>query len=122
MSEPEGLSDSELAAAWGDVDGAEAAPARVLNQNEIDDLMGFDDLPDAGEQQSGLQKVVNAGLISSSERSRLAATALMRRRMVSLNSRFLAIASLLDRRVGCATRNASSLAIARSTLGALIGR
>ena len=66
MSESEGFSDSELAAAWGDaaVDGAEAAPARVLNQDEIDDLMGFDDLPDTGEQQSGLQKVVNAGLIS----------------------------------------------------------
>jgi flagellar motor switch protein FliM len=66
MTEPEGISDSELAAAWGDLagDGAEAAPARVLNQDEIDDLMGFDDLEDAGEQQSGLQKVVNAGLIS----------------------------------------------------------
>jgi flagellar motor switch protein FliM len=66
MSGSEGLSDSELAAAWGEVavDGAEAAPARVLSQDEIDDLMGFDDLEDAGEQQSGLQKVVNAGLIS----------------------------------------------------------
>src|ERR1700742_1807310 len=66
MNESEGLSDSELAASWGDLagDGGEAAPARVLNQDEIDDLMGFDDLEDVGEQQSGLQKVVNAGLIS----------------------------------------------------------
>ncbi|HET6306648.1 MAG TPA: flagellar motor switch protein FliM [Rhodopila sp.] len=65
MTAPDELSDEELAA-WGDVtgDGADSAPARVLNQNEIDDLMGFDDLPDSGQQQSGLRKVVNAGLIS----------------------------------------------------------
>ncbi|MDR3535102.1 MAG: flagellar motor switch protein FliM [Acetobacteraceae bacterium] len=59
-------SDADLAAAWGDVsaDGTEAAPARVLSQTEIDDLMGFDDLPVVGEPESGLRKVVKAGLIS----------------------------------------------------------
>jgi flagellar motor switch protein FliM len=66
MSGSEDFSDSDLAAAWGDVpaDAAETVPARVLSQTEIDDLMGFDDLPDTGEQQSGLRRVVNAGLIS----------------------------------------------------------
>ncbi|HEX3573801.1 MAG TPA: flagellar motor switch protein FliM [Rhodopila sp.] len=66
MSVSQDLSDAELMAAWGDgaADGAEAVPARVLSQTEIDDLMGFDDLPDAGEQESGLRKVVSAGLIS----------------------------------------------------------
>jgi flagellar motor switch protein FliM len=66
MSGSEDFSETELAAGWGDVpaDGAETAPARVLSQTEIDDLMGFDDLPDTGEEQSGLRKVVNAGLIS----------------------------------------------------------
>jgi flagellar motor switch protein FliM len=66
MSVSQDLSDAELMATWGDgaADGAEAVPARVLSQTEIDDLMGFDDLPDAGEQESGLRKVVSAGLIS----------------------------------------------------------
>jgi flagellar motor switch protein FliM len=66
MSGSGDLSDQDLAAGWGDVaaDGADAAPARVLSQTEIDDLMGFDDLPDVAEQPSGLRKVVDAGLIS----------------------------------------------------------
>ena len=40
-------SDEDLAAAWGaETEGGEgAAPARVLNQAEIDSLLGFDDGP-----------------------------------------------------------------------------
>ncbi len=53
-------------AGWGDVagDGKDAAPTRVLSQTEIDDLMGFDDIPEVDEPQSGLHRVVKAGLIS----------------------------------------------------------
>ena len=58
--------DDEADAGWGDAapGGAEAAPARVLSQTEIDDLMGFDDVADVVEEKSGLQRVVSAGLIS----------------------------------------------------------
>jgi hypothetical protein len=45
-------------------DGPEAASARVLSQTEIDDLVGFNDLPVASEPKSGLHRVVSAGLIS----------------------------------------------------------
>jgi flagellar motor switch protein FliM len=80
--ETEGDDAEDLAAAWGaavDADaGGEASdpfddmdmamesaqPARVLSQVEIDSLMGFDDAPDSGEQQSGIRKVVSAGLVS----------------------------------------------------------
>jgi flagellar motor switch protein FliM len=65
MSGSKDLTDAELAG-WGEVasDGADAAPARVLSQTEIDDLMGFDDVPEADDPPSGLRQVVNAGLIS----------------------------------------------------------
>jgi len=59
---------------------------------------------------------LSAGLNSSSERVRNAATSLMRCRMASLNARLCAFASaLLVCRTGCA-RKASSAPIARSTL------
>ena len=69
--------DEDLAAAWGaateealdpaDVTAAvtdEAAAARLLSQTEIDRLMGFDEAPESDAQQSGIRKVVNAGLVS----------------------------------------------------------
>ncbi len=62
-----GEDDDELPPGWGDAageDGEDGKPARVLNQNEIDDLMGFDDGPSTAAPQSGLQKVVKAGLVS----------------------------------------------------------
>ena len=60
-------SDEELAAAWG----AEAAgdevqptqPARVLNQAEIDSLLGFDEGTAGGENRSGMQKIISSGLV-----------------------------------------------------------
>jgi flagellar motor switch protein FliM len=69
-------SDADLAARWGaepDVDAgggagargaAPAQPERVLNQAEIDSLLGFDDGPSSGENVSGMQKIISAGLIS----------------------------------------------------------
>jgi flagellar motor switch protein FliM len=76
------LSDEDLAAAWGaetdandaptdtdgtDTDGAElqpTQPARVLNQAEIDSLLGFDDGPGSGENRSGIQRIISSGLVS----------------------------------------------------------
>jgi flagellar motor switch protein FliM len=65
MSETEDLS-AEDAAGWGETpaEGAEIPATRVLTQTEIDGLMGFDDAPDVDEQQTGLGKIVNAGMTS----------------------------------------------------------
>lgn len=67
-------SDEDLAAAWGaetdtpDAAEAEAAPpaqaARVLNQAEIDSLLGFDDGPSSGESRTGMQRIISSGLVS----------------------------------------------------------
>ncbi|HSZ90596.1 MAG TPA: flagellar motor switch protein FliM [Acetobacteraceae bacterium] len=61
-------SDEELAAAWGaEAAGDEAQPtqpARVLNQAEIDSLLGFDEGAAGGENRSGMQKIISSGLVS----------------------------------------------------------
>ena len=41
-----------------------AATDRVLNQAEIDSLLGFDNALDSGEAASGMQRIISAGLIS----------------------------------------------------------
>ncbi len=61
--------EDDLAAAWGaeleETPGeAPAAPTRVLNQAEIDSLLGFDNASDGGESASGMQRIISAGLIS----------------------------------------------------------
>jgi len=71
--------EEDLAAAWGNAlaeeetpaeEGGEAAPAaapdaaRVLNQAEIDSLLGFGGAADTNEEQSGIQRIVSAGLVS----------------------------------------------------------
>ncbi len=45
---------------------AEDAPdqARVLNHAEIDSLLGFGDTPEAEDEQSGIRRIVSAGLVS----------------------------------------------------------
>ena len=71
-------SEEELAAAWGaDLEdesapaggdaGGEAAPVppqRVLNQAEIDSLLGFDAGPADGENRTGMQRIISSGLVS----------------------------------------------------------
>lgn len=64
-------SDEDLAATWGaDVDEASngssdgVQSARVLNQAEIDSLLGFDEGPSGGENHSGMQKIISSGLVS----------------------------------------------------------
>ena len=65
--------EDDLAAAWGDALEQEGAPAaaapapdstRVLNQAEIDSLLGFSSAPETEEEQSGIQRIVSAGLVS----------------------------------------------------------
>ena len=64
--------DEELAAAWGaDTEGegggdaaAPAQPARVLNQAEIDSLLGFDNGPEGDESRTGMQRIISSGLVS----------------------------------------------------------
>jgi flagellar motor switch protein FliM len=63
-SEP---SEEDLAAAWGAATENEdegAQSARVLNQAEIDSLLGFDDGPSSGENRTGMQKIISSGLVS----------------------------------------------------------
>ena len=67
-------SDEDLAAAWGAATDAKEAenadpdepaqPARVLNQAEIDSLLGFDDGPSGGDNSTGMQKIISSGLVS----------------------------------------------------------
>ncbi len=72
MPGPSEMSDEDLAASWGadtaGEDGGEASaaaqPARVLNQAEIDSLLGFDDGPSTGENRTGMQKIISSGLVS----------------------------------------------------------
>jgi flagellar motor switch protein FliM len=71
--------DDDLAAAWGaaldEEDGADAATgtegdapgpdaARVLNQAEIDSLLGFDSKGGDGGEESGIQRIISSGLVS----------------------------------------------------------
>ena len=68
------MSDEEedLAAAWGAAiqdaaTGGEAAapePARVLNQAEIDSLMGFGGGDGDGGEKSGIERIISSGLVS----------------------------------------------------------
>jgi flagellar motor switch protein FliM len=61
-----GTEEEDLAAAWGEEteESTPAQPARVLNQAEIDSLMGFEDGPSGGEQTSGIQRIISSGLVS----------------------------------------------------------
>ncbi len=65
----------DLAAEWdamvGGEDGDDAAGAgagrestRVLNQDEIDSLLGFDDEHEEGSEKSGIQAILNSALVS----------------------------------------------------------
>ena len=61
MSEPAANAAGDLSA-W---DGApDSQPARVLNQAEINSLLGFDDAANGGESRSGMQRIISSGLVS----------------------------------------------------------
>ena len=60
-------SDEDLAAAWGaetEEGGEPGQSARVLNQAEIDSLLGFDSGPAGDEARTGMQKIISSGLVS----------------------------------------------------------
>jgi flagellar motor switch protein FliM len=72
-----GSADDDLAAAWGEAledeagkdaaAAAAAAPAeatRVLNQAEIDSLLGFDAGPSRDAGQSGIERIISSGLVA----------------------------------------------------------
>ncbi len=61
-----GTEEEDMAAAWGEEleEATPAQPARVLNQAEIDSLMGFDEGPSGAEQASGIQRIISSGLVS----------------------------------------------------------
>jgi flagellar motor switch protein FliM len=48
----------------GAEDSAPAQPARVLNQDEIDSLLGFDDAQQGEGDRSGIQAILNSALVS----------------------------------------------------------
>jgi len=74
----EGGADDDLAAEWaamldsgdggggggGGDSGAPRESTRVLNQDEIDSLLGFDDELDETDQKSGIQAILNSALVS----------------------------------------------------------
>lgn len=61
-------SEEDLAAAWAaESDDSEAAPVqptRVLNQAEIDSLLGFDEDRATEDGRNGMQRIISSGLIS----------------------------------------------------------
>lgn len=57
-------SDDALAAEWGSEAAGDAQPARVLNQAEIDSLLGFEHAPTDREMRSGMQRIISSGLVS----------------------------------------------------------
>lgn len=57
--------DSATAAMEGAGDaGGDDGSDRVLDQDEIDSLLGFDEDASGGEQETGIQAVVNSGMVS----------------------------------------------------------
>jgi flagellar motor switch protein FliM len=60
------LGGGDMAAddAGGGGGGGGRDSTRVLNQDEIDSLLGFDESGDEGEQRSGIQAILNSALVS----------------------------------------------------------
>ena len=57
--------EDALAAAWGaEAEGEVTTPTRVLNQAEIDSLLGFEGGGDGDDAHSGMQRIISSGLVS----------------------------------------------------------
>lgn len=54
----------EAAAGGDDEEGGDPAPDRVLDQDEIDSLLGFDNDDDANVDKSGIRAIINSALVS----------------------------------------------------------
>lgn len=57
-------SDEALAATWAASAEDATSTARVLNQAEIDSLLGFDETTDAEDSRSGMHRIISSGLVS----------------------------------------------------------
>ncbi len=57
-------SDEALAATWAAAAEDATSTARVLNQAEIDSLLGFDDNPHDEDSRSGMHRIISSGLVS----------------------------------------------------------
>src|SRR6201989_168195 len=65
MADETPVSEQTAAAAPAPPEGAVDGPAeRVLNQDEIDSLLGFDTGSDAGQDKSGVRAIINSALVS----------------------------------------------------------
>ncbi len=69
----EAPNDDDVAAEWeamagddedGDEDDESGAPTRVLNQDEIDSLLGFDSANEEEKDKSGVRAIINSALVS----------------------------------------------------------
>ena len=56
--------DAEVAAEWDELGGGEDASGRVLNQDEIDSLLGFDSGFGDDAERTGIRAIVNSALVS----------------------------------------------------------
>ena len=57
-------SDRALAATWAAAAEDATSTARVLNQAEIDSLLGFDENPQSEDSRSGMHRIISSGLVS----------------------------------------------------------
>src|SRR5712692_7779888 len=72
MADPSADEDSKLAAEWAAMSGDGDPPGeseggetpRVLNQNEIDSLLGFGDGDGSGRDNSGIRAIIDSALVS----------------------------------------------------------
>ena len=65
-SEPQapGLDVAGEAPAWTDEDAGPIGSERILNQDEIDSLLGFDLSDDDGSERTGIRAIINSALVS----------------------------------------------------------
>jgi flagellar motor switch protein FliM len=65
MSDRTKREEDELAETWSaQTQGGAGSSARVLNQAEIDTLLGFGNEPAHGEGRTGMQRIIGSGLVS----------------------------------------------------------
>ena len=64
MSEGDGADGGDAAAAGAEGEEAGGAQARVLNQNEIDSLLGVDDSENRNRDNSGIRAIIDSALVS----------------------------------------------------------
>ena len=59
-----GTADAEVASEWDELAGGDDASGRVLNQDEIDNLLGFDSGFGDDSERTGIRAIVNSALVS----------------------------------------------------------